>query len=471
MITDIIPSKAAFYCKDDNKFIDFQFNYPGDLDLEAICIFTATGFFLGDTTYFKSMKVANPATDYGDPGTPLGDVKPNWEWHYSPRAINLKQSVEEFAHLFDNISRAQTKDKKVILPLSGGLDSRSQAAVLKDQSQVKAYSYQFEDGIQENKYGAGIAKAVGFDYSPMIIPKGYLWENLEALGRLNNCLSDFTHQRQWAVASQYKDIGNLFFLGHWGDVLFDDMGVSGQLSEESMVDNIIKKIVKKGGKEIAQGLWESWGLRGNLMATLKERISALLRNINIDDANAKIRAFKSMYWAPRWTSTNLCVFQSAHDIALPYYHDDMCKFICTVPEDQLAARQIQIEYIKLQAPELAKLPWQSFDPCNLYNYKDYYKSKYLPLRAGRKMNRVINQKLFGKAPVTTRNWEIQFLGKENESHLKHYLFDNEHLNNWIPSTLINDIYHKFKSEDNVYYSHPVSMFLTLSVFSKLQHES
>ncbi len=468
MITDIIPSKAAFYCQEDNKFVDFDFNYSDDLDLEAICIFTAIGFFLGNTTYFKTLKVANPATDYNKKQQPFDEIKPNWHWHYSPKAIGLKQAVEEFGHLFERIADDQTNGRKIILPLSGGLDSRSQAAVLKNKPNVSAYTYQFENGIKENKYGAGIAKAVGFEYTPMTIPNGYLWEKVEDLGKLNHCLSDFTHQRQMAVASAYANMGDLFFLGHWGDVLFDDMGVPDQMTDELLVDSILKKLVKKGGLAIAEGLWQAWGLPGNFKTTLKERIANLLNEIKIDNANAKIRAFKSMYWAPRWTSTNLCVFQNAHDVALPYYHDDMCKFICTLPEDQLAARQIQIEYIKLKAPELAQLPWQSFDPCNLYNYKDYYKAKYLPLRAIRKIKRVLAEKVVGAAQVTTRNWEIQFLGENNERQLESYLFNNSHLNSWIPANLVQSIYEKFKNEDAVFFSHAVSMFLTLSVFAKLR---
>lgn len=471
MITDIIPSKAAFYRVDNNEFVDFDFKFPGELDLPAICIFTAIGFFPGNTTYFKNLKVASPATKY-TPGLENFSVeKPYWDWHYSPREISFKQAVEEFAHLFEGISKEQTQNRQVILPLSGGLDSRSQAAVLENINQVSAYSYQFENGINENKYGAAIAESKGFKYTAMTIPNGYLWDTLEDLAQLNYCLSDFTHQRQMAVASQYDNMGDLFFLGHWGDVLFDDMGVPDKLSEDDLVDVVIKKILKKGGKEIAERLWQAWDLPGDFMATLNERIWEMLSGINIGNANAKIRAFKSTYWAPRWTSTNLCVFQNAHRVALPYYHNEMCKFICEIPEEHLAARKIQIEYIKVKAPELATLPWQSFDPCNLYNYADYYKAKYLPIRAARNLRRKVNQKILKRTQITTRNWEIQFCGNDNEKKLGNYLFDNKHFNQWIPQELVKNFYSKFKTEDDVFYSHPVSMFLTLSVFSKLQHNA
>ena len=135
-------------------------------------------------------------------------------------------------------------------------------------------------------------------------------------------------------------------------------------------------MVKKGGEEFANQLWKLWGLEGNFKSYLEDRITCLLENIQIENTNAKLRAFKSLYWAPRWTSVNLAVFESKLPITLPYYDNRMCEFICTVPEKYLANRQLQIAYIKRKAPELAKITWQEQKPFNLNNYqwnKDHHR--------------------------------------------------------------------------------------------------
>ena len=134
----------------------------------------------------------------------------------------------------------------------------------------------------------------------------------------------------------------------------------------------------------------------------------------------------------------------------------------------MAARQVQIEYIKMISPELANIPWQSYDPCNLYNYKNYYSAQYLPVRAWRKVKRNINQRLLGKSKIITRNWEIQFCGKENDEQLKKYLFEVKPFASWVPEKLTRSFYDKFLTKDDVFYSHPVSMLLTLSLFCKLR---
>src|SRR5207249_2991472 len=101
-------------------------------------------------------------------------------------------------------------------------------------------------------------------------------------------------------------------------------------------------IVKKGGIFLGELLWKAWGLQGDFQHYLHSRLSLLLSEIKIDNPDARIRAFKSLYWAPRWTSINFAPFLSRRPAEFPYYRDEICKFICTVPENLLRKRQIQI---------------------------------------------------------------------------------------------------------------------------------
>jgi hypothetical protein len=456
--TSVIPDKPYYI---NHK--------PGDdtLDPEAICIFAACGFFLEKDTYFKNRKALQPATDYetSENGS-LAEKGSYWKWHYSPRDISLSQATDEFARLLEKITGEEVKGRKVILPLSGGLDSRTQAAAMPPGAEVQAYSYEFADSFNETKYGKAIAAYRNYPFHKFIIPEGYLWDRIEDLAEHNGCYSEFTHPRQMAVTEKIEPLGNLFHLGHWGDVLFDDMGVADDLPFEEQVNVVQKKVIKKGGMELGNALWQMWGLKGNFSDYLRERISSLLKEINIDNANARIRAFKSLYWAPRWTSVNLCIFSNLHPVALPYFDPRMCEFICTVPEKHLSGRQIQIEYLKKKAPALAAIPWQVYDPYNLYNYKNFGSWSNIPRRAVKKMLRIARENVLQKPPLTTRNWEIQFTGERNDAHLKHYLFENPSFKEMIPKELVKDFYDKFREKDPVWYSHPLSMLLTLSLFSK-----
>lgn len=435
------------------------------LDLRAICVFAATGFFLDQDSYYTEQKVLKPATDYILNGDLIESEASYFKWHYSPVERSLNKITEEFAALFESIIQEQVENKKVILPLSGGLDSRTQAAALFAlKKQVTAYSYAFEGGIQETSFSKKIAQECAFPFHDWRIPQGYLLPRIEQLARINSCYADFTHPRQFAFLDQFQSLGDVFSLGHWGDVLFDDMGIADSASHETQLQLVLKKITKKGGMELAESLWQNWGLKGDFKNYFTERVDELLTAIPINhSANARIRAFKSLYWAPRWTSINLSVFEKARPITLPYYDNRMCAFICGVPEKYLAGRQIQIEYLKMRMPSLARIPWQDHRPFNLYTYPMDKSPWNIPFRVIDKFRRTLSDRKF-----ILRNWELQFLGDENDRLLKHWLFENRHLNEFISPAVMKEFYSKFKSGNPITYSHPVSLLLTLSLFQHLR---
>ncbi len=438
---------------------------PKEFNLEAICVFSAIGFFLDQDTYYKGQQIVKPGNTFtvNDNGNIL-EEKPWFQWHYAPKERSLKQTVDEFADLFETITNEQVTNSRVILPLSGGLDSRTQAAALKTLGKdVHAYSYSFEGGHDEAGYGKRIAEVCGYPFESWQVPSGYLWNGVEHLAKINGCYSEFTHPRQMAFVDRYAGLGDIFSLGHWGDVLFDNMGVSDSLAFDEQVKVVLKKIVKKGGLELGSTLWKAWNLAGDFDMYLTDRVRSLLAAIDIQDsANARIRAFKSLYWAPRWTAVNLSIFESVRPISVPYFDNRMCQFICTVPEKYLAKRMIQIEYLKLRAPKLAQIPWQEHRPFNLYNYQ-WNKAPYnWPYRAMSKLSRSLSNK-----ERIQRNWELQFLGDDNNNNLHRYLFNNEAFSNLVPKDVTRKFYDDFQQVDQVRYSHSVSMLLTLALHAKL----
>ena len=434
------------------------------INYEAICVFTAIGFFLDEDTYFKDEVCLKPGTvNTIDEDGFLIKSESYFQWHYSPRDISFEEALSEFSELFESIIDQQVGSKRVILPLSGGLDSRTQAVALNHLGKnVEAYSYSFENGYNEANISRQIANACGFSFEAYTIAEGYLWDKVKELSSINQCYSEFTHPRQMAVAEELKSKGDVFSLGHWGDVLFDAT-TKEQLSIDDEVNLILKKIIKPGGLQLAKALWESWSLDGDFELYLRDRIKSLLSQINIENSSAKIRAFKSMYWAPRWTTVNLSVFENIHPITLPYYNDKMCQFICTIPEAYLEDRKLQIAYIKKRSKALSKITWQEQKPFNLNNFQ-FNKSPYnLPYRINNKLYRTL--KSFTGKPYIQRNWELQFLGKDNDNNLKAYIY-NDGFYSLIDKKIIDSIYHSFREQDRVKFSHPLSMLLTLSLWQK-----
>ncbi len=456
--TEILPSKQRFA----------KIKGPHELHKKAIAIYVATGFFLEADTFFKDEVCLLPAHNHtiDDDGF-LVESKPWFEWYYEPRALSFSQALDEYQSLLKQIIAEQSGNSKVILPLSGGLDSRSQALILKDlDNDVSAYSYSFKNGFPEHKISEKVAKVCGFDFQKFVIPEGYLWDKIETLGEINGCYSEFTHPRQMAVLDDFKAMEGEFSLGHWGDVLFD-RGVPEGTNHADVIPLLYKKMIKKDGLELAKQLWTHWELEGDFESYLTQRLKDLLSKIKIDNISAKVRAFKTTHWAHRWTSTNLSVFENAHPIHLPFYDNRMCEFICTIPEDYLADRKLQLAHLKSN-DELASIMWHEQKPFNLKTYR-FNKVPYnLPYRIVNKLKREFNG-VFG-SPYIQRNFELQFLGAENDAQLKAYLFREAYFD-FIPEALVKATYNKFKDDDYVKYSHAVSMLLTLSVWHKLFYKT
>ncbi|WP_033956521.1 asparagine synthase-related protein [Psychroserpens jangbogonensis] len=457
--TSIIPEKQT---------IATLKGVPKSLDLKAICVFVTTGFFLDDDTFWKHKKVLRPGTkNLLDADGNLISSSQNFKWFYDPdESLSFSNSVDAFGELFENVIDRQVGNKQVILPLSGGLDSRTQAVALnKLNKNVSSYCYSFNGGYPEGKIGKAIAKQCNFEFKEFRIQPNYLWSKIERLAEISECYSEFTHPRQMAIIDYYSEMGDVFSLGHWGDVLFNDMGVPSDLGFIQQVEVLYKKIVKPSGKLLADKLWKHYGFEGEFKDYLFQRLETLHKGIDIqNDANARIRAFKSMYWAPRWTSINLNIFSEVKPITIPYYDDEICKFICKTPESYLYQRAIQIEYIKRRNPELAKIVWHQEKPFNLYNYR-YNKMPYnLPYRVYSKVTRMSKELI--QAPLVQRNWELQFLGESSQIKLKDYLFQNS----IVPKEFISEVYNDFNQKDKVYHAHAVSMLLTLSFWDRLYNK-
>ncbi len=420
-----------------------------NLDFCSIAEWFAIGFFLEKKSFYKNDSV--PFLEFG----------PDIKWHYSPKNITFNDALDQYSILFNDIINKKSKGKKIILPISGGLDSRTIAAALKDHNNVIVISYEYLNGVEETKYAEEIAKTYDWEFHRFKIEKGYLWDKIDQISNINRCYSEFTHPRQMAIIDKINRFdGDLLILGHWGDVLFTLPQISENASLEEQSQFVINMVTKPGGIELATDLWEEWGLRGTFMESLYSSINNSLIKINIDHPQTRVRAFKSLNWARRWANPNLNIFKSNSDIFIPYYEKSICEFICSTPSKYLNNRRLQIEFLKNQAPELAKINWQEYD-LNLYKYK-YFNSIYLPKR----IYKYFIRNLIAKRKIIQRNWELQFLGKSNLNNIESWLFETPELNTIIPTSIINDYYTRFKNIDKVKYSHCVSMLLTLAVWSK-----
>ena len=135
MMTNSIIPKKQVYIK--NGLVYESFPNGDELDYESIAIWLAIGFFINDSTFYRDVKVLPPATSYNN-----GKIsKPYWKWRYTPRDVKFSQIVDEFQFIFEKSIKDAVKDMDIILPISGGLDSRTLAVACKDSDKTHFCSW------------------------------------------------------------------------------------------------------------------------------------------------------------------------------------------------------------------------------------------------------------------------------------------------------------------------------------------
>lgn len=385
-------------------------NSQHQLDWEALGGFFSLGFFPEDRTYYQDVKIVRPSSHliFDKKGKLISSSR-EWDWQYQlNNERSFDDSVDAFAGLFHQIMEEQITGKRVALPISGGLDSRSTVAALNwmklPTENLWPFSYGYTHDSVETSIARQVARAGNLDINSFTI-QPYLFEKFDLVQACVEGFYDVTQCRQAFLEEEFREHSDYVIAAHWGDVWLDDIGLAGQgntLSASNLADYSLKKFLKNDEwliENVCKSAAPNLNITDYLHDMLETEFGALA---NIADPDFRVKALKMEQWSWRWTTASLRMYQPGTFPLPPFYDPRMVDFFCTVPTDFVKGRRLQIAYLKRYAPRLARVPWQIFD-ANLYWYP-YFGSLLLPKRIVKKIKRVIYR---GK--TIERNWEVQFL--------------------------------------------------------------
>ncbi len=436
----------------------------GTLDLHAMAMFASLNFFFEDDTYLANVKTLKPAHRYlVRPGN-APEVSTRWRWYKEEHLCTPSEALRAFAEVLDGAVSRGCKNKKNLLSISSGIDSRNLAAALCENYDVESYSYGYKKESQENRIAAEVAAACGFKHASYEIPRGYLWDKLDDIAARNHCEEDPCIVRQVGVLDILRAQKRTFVLGHIGDILFDRPNISAEANLDAQLQHLLGSFVKPGGMWIAETLWRVWGLDGNFQDYAQERFVDSLKRIEIGDAAARLRALRLMTWVPRFTSLGVGVFDDWNNLVLPFYDDAMAPLVCEMPERYLANRKLQLEYIRSRSPKLAAIVWDKVAPYSINTAHRYGGVGHFMYRVFQRARRTANHLIGNKAPISQRNWELQLLDDDNLGQLKR-VFDETRVD-WLPSDMLRLTYDRFKEDPNRETAYAVGALLAMCMFAK-----
>jgi hypothetical protein len=433
------------------------------LDWPALTGFFCFGFFPQDRTHYDDVRVVRPASRYDFDGSGRL-VRQQTYWHWEP-LTDHKRSERDTLHEFGAVLGAavadQTNRGTVALPLSGGLDSRTVAALLPKHTSVQAYSYGYSPKSVETQIAGRIARVKGLKfYSHVIQP--YLMETIPTVMEAVEGFQDVTQARQAAIADWLNDRADYVLAAHWGDVLCSDMGCSD--GSDGWSQSLLR--FKKRGR--------SWLLenvcRNQLNGESPEKVAeCLLRSEfnqlqHIKDPDFRVKVLKTRQWAHRWTLASVRMYQKAAYPRTPFLDPRVLNFFGTVPTWMLRQRRLQIEYLKAFCPDVARIVWQKYG-ASLYHFQ-HYNSWLLPKRIYEKASRIV------RGPEVSRNWELQFFSPGRQDRLYEMLTRKSSFLSQITSlTDVRSLLERFSQEKSPADAYTVSMLLTMEAWGERVHRA
>ena len=157
-----------------------------EIDPAGLASMLTFGYHIGDLTLLRDIRCLPNARHlvYRATDDRLS-IDRYWNYPYGEREPLPGTEAELAAQLHDHLLTALKRQlrgvKKILLPISGGLDSRSMAGLLTQSGftgEVLAYSYG-QPSSRDVRYGRAIAKKLGYRHVTIPTPKDFITRHLE----------------------------------------------------------------------------------------------------------------------------------------------------------------------------------------------------------------------------------------------------------------------------------------------------
>lgn len=427
-----------------------------ELDWIGITGFCGLGFFPGDRTWFDDVRVLRPATwSVFDEGGVLLSQGRYWDWSYSPRQRPDEELVDEFDHVFGEAVATQTRSLDLIVPVSGGLDSRTVLAATSAANARQAFSYGYASDSVESSIGSRVATACGVPIEVFTV-EPYLFERMDDVVDAVEGFQGLCFSRQAGVSSQLASMGSRVVGGHWGDVWFDEAGAADEPSDSAVVDLSFAKFAKRGRAWLLENLCEPHlqGQPGE--AVLRDLLASELARIpSPGDSDMHLKILKTEQWSFRWTLASVRSYQLAVPALFPFYANGVVDFFLSVPAARLGGRRLQIEYLLRCHPEVAAIPWQATGVPLAPSRRE--RTAHLASRISSKAMRTVRRRA-----LPERNWEIQFGNPMQQEKLKRHLEGSDALGALLQPPAVDDLLREFRTQPSGANGYTVDALVTIA---------
>ena len=341
-------SKSKFYLSDDANWVRNQVE-DSRMDEIATKEFLLTGYVTGTETLFPNVKQLQAGECLR---VEKCDGKPHVTTHRYYRYIhqNFFNSSEKdlyplmdqmLVNVFERLLES-TKGRTLVIPLSGGLDSRLIVAMLKrlGRENVICFSYG-RKGNWESEISRKVAEKLGYQWEFVHYTRRKWCDWFQSDERHDyfqyaDGLSSLAHIQDWPAVWELHRAGKIledtvFVPGHSGDFVAGSHIPQNFASMQHIgKDEVVKAILEKH-----YSLWDWSKQSGKLEPIFKERIFSQLSEMKMDTPEDAANAFECWDWQERQVKfiVNSCrVYEFwGYDWRIPLWDNEMMDFWSRIP--------------------------------------------------------------------------------------------------------------------------------------------
>lgn len=320
---DKVRSHPIFYCLEDGKLyagddVNGMKNAAGDMsaDSQASEEYLMSGYVSGNNTLYCEIKAlqAGECLEVRIDGNGACQsilTKRYYLYHNKDKArLSSDAMINCHDRILKNVFARAAKSvngRKLIIPLSGGVDSRLIASTFReiDYKNVLCISYGVP-GNWETRISREAAKKLGYEW--LFIPyTRKKWNDAAKSGEWRkffysfNNISSMPNISEWLAVSELRrndavPVDAVFVPGHTGDFIsgghihyvFDEK--MGRITKESLLERMLKK---------HYALWPSMLKDPEARKTIFTRLAELLRDLDQGSTQSLIDAYECWEWQER----------------------------------------------------------------------------------------------------------------------------------------------------------------------------
>lgn len=345
-----------------------------EIDPAGLASMLSFGYHLGPLTQLKDIQCLPNACDLSYAAAPHAlDLGRYWRYPYGEQTP-LEGSPDELAealhaHLKTALKRQLRGIAKIVLPLSGGLDSRTLAELLHQSGftgDVQAYSFG-QASSRDRRYGRAIARALGYPHISIPTPTDFITRNLEEDAWLFD--AEWSAEMHWPVRFAYRDpilgdrTGYHALSGMFGDIVLgsDRFGYRRTAGDDPLAVHALRTLFYRfiqeyGTQETVLSLFTREAAQ-----TARQRLDDIVSGTLASCAHlppffALLRA-EFEHRQQRHTSMVAQVVERERSVLTPFLDRDVVDFSLRIPYDLFHGKKLYKRMIRNHLPKVTAVPY------------------------------------------------------------------------------------------------------------------